>query len=125
MRALDNPSGLSAAETGPNGTIEAESVADDRIAFTTRAVGMPHLIKINYHPNWKVRGASRIYLATPCFMIVYPDQENVELRYGYSPADIAGMILAVAGVSVLAVLGIAAIRRHLSMPPAGAGVQQP
>ena len=125
MRALDNPSGLSAAETGPNGNIEAESVADDRIAFTTRAVGMPHLIKINYHPNWKVRGASRIYLATPCFMIVYPDQENVELRYGYSPADIAGMILAVAGVSVLAVLGIAAIRRHLSMPPAGAGVQQP
>jgi hypothetical protein len=97
-------SALLSRRTGNSGTrlIESESVRDDRIRFTTKAIGQPHLVKCSYFPNWKVRGADRVYLVPPDFMLVYPTQANVEIYYGAMPSDWAGWILTGLG-GVLAV----------------------
>ncbi len=82
-----------------------------RLRFTTEAVGYPHLIKISWYPNWKARkGASSVYRVSPAFMLVYPESAEVELVYGYTGADVLGMLLSAAGVLLLA--GRAAGRRN-------------
>ncbi|MDM8553590.1 6-pyruvoyl-tetrahydropterin synthase-related protein [Desulfococcaceae bacterium HSG7] len=69
-----------------------EKIESDRIYFKTRCVGKPHLIRTTFFPNWKVRGASRIYHASPSLMIVIPETDEVELYYGRLPADIIGIL---------------------------------
>jgi len=81
-----------------------ETVGDNRIRFRTNAIGMPHIIKCTHYPNWKVKGARRVYRVTPCFMLVYPCQEEVELYFGYTLSDIAGKLVSFLALSVVAVL---------------------
>lgn len=85
-----------------------ESVDANRIRFRTDALGEPHLIKVSYFPNWKVTGARAVYLVTPSFMLVYPEQHEVELTFGRTAIDYAGMGLTGLGWLVL----IARIRRR-------------
>jgi len=80
----------------PSGVTE-ETVTDDRILFRTTAIGRPHIIKCTWFPNWKVRGASMVYRVTPCFMLVYPQQETVEIYYGSTVADRIGWALSCVG----------------------------
>ncbi len=103
---------LMSQRTGNSGTrlIESESLSDDRIRFTTRAIGQPHFVKCSYFPNWKVRGADRVYLVSPDFMLVYPSQANVEIYYGATPSDLAGWVLTGLG-GVLAICVIWRRRR--------------
>ena len=91
-----------------------EEVLPDRIRFTTTAIGRPHIIKCTYFPNWKVRGADRIYLVTPGFMLVYPSRADVELYYGYVPADLIGYALTSAGWMMLAAILILRLTRPSS-----------
>ena len=81
--------------------IDDEQVGDDRIAFRTTGVGLPHIIKCMYYPNWKVRGARQVYMVTPGFMLVYPERESVELYYGATQADWIGYGLTMLGVAAL------------------------
>jgi hypothetical protein len=37
-------------------------------------------------------------MVTPCFMLVYPEQEEVELYYGYTFSDNLGRILSILGL---------------------------
>jgi len=100
------------AATG-SARIELLEFSDMRIRFRTTGIGLPHIIKWCYFPNWQVRGASRVYMATPAFMAVYPEQEEVELYYGRTPADNVGRALTALGwLTVCAVCGrrLAAIR---------------
>jgi len=53
-----------------------------RIHFTTNKVGVPHLIKVSYFPNWKVQGAHGIYPVSPHLMLVIPREREVVLTYG-------------------------------------------
>jgi hypothetical protein len=39
---------------GSDGTVTDVVVEPDRISFTTDAVGVPHLVKMSYFPNWTV-----------------------------------------------------------------------
>ncbi len=54
------------------------------IRFTTNKVGLPHLIKVSYFPNWQVKGANGVYPVTPHLMMVVPRQTTVSLTYGFS-----------------------------------------
>ena len=76
-----------------------EKVADNSISFKTTGIGLPHIVKCTYYPNWKVRGAKN-YMVTPCFMLVYPEQEEVELYYGSTLSDYAGRFLSALGLAV-------------------------
>ncbi len=81
-----------------------ESVSDTRIEFVTAAVGRPHLVKMNWFPNWQVRGADAVYRVTPDFLLVYPDRERVDIYYGLTPADRIGLAVAWLGVGAVAAI---------------------
>jgi len=75
-----------------------ETIKNEEISFTTSCVGKPHIISVSYFPNWKVEGAKKIYLVSPSFMLVFPEQENVRLYYGSTSANDVGLILSIIGL---------------------------
>lgn len=83
------------------GCIRDEVVTDNVIRFHTAAVGRPHIIRMSWFPNWKVRGAEGVYCVSPGFMMVIPRQADVELYYGSTPADGVGYALTVLGIGLL------------------------
>lgn len=86
-----------------------ESVEEEEIRIETSHIGHPLLIKIMYHPNWQVEGADKIYLASPAFMIVYPENHVLRLSFGKGKADHAGLFLT---LGVLATIVLVKIRRN-------------
>lgn len=82
--------------------ISQESVEDGRIRFRTTALGLPHIIKVTWFPNWKVRGASGVYCISPGFMCVFPNQPEVELYYGSTWSDIVGYAVTALGLVLAA-----------------------
>ena len=68
-----------------------ETVTEDAIDIEGAAIGQPLLIKISYHPGWRVEGADRIYLTTPAFMLVYPHASRVRLVYERPAAEKIGI----------------------------------
>jgi hypothetical protein len=84
--------------------IREERVENDRVSFVTSALGAPHLVKISWFPNWKVRGARRVFMVSPAFLLVFPDRERVELYYGSVWSDWLGWGLTALGVLAGALL---------------------
>jgi hypothetical protein len=74
-----------------------------RISFTTNRVGVPHLVKVSYYPNWQVKGARGVYPVSPHLMLVVPREREVVLTYGRTFWDRVGM--AVSAVTLL-LLGV-------------------
>lgn len=74
--------------------IVTDVVAEDhRISFTTTAVGVPHLVKVSYFPNWTAEGADGPYRAAPSLMVVVPTSEQVVLEFKNTNAENLGMAL--------------------------------
>jgi hypothetical protein len=92
--------------------VSAETVSDSAIRFHTTAIGQPHIVKISYFPNWQVHGANGVFRVTPTFLLVFPRQEQVELFYGSTSADIIGRWLTAVGWLLVALLGWRPIRAH-------------
>lgn len=78
-----------------------ELVKEESIEFTTDCLNKPHIIRISYYPNWKVKGADKIYLVSPSFMLVYPKQENVKIYYGKTFIDYFSMLLTLIGLIII------------------------
>jgi hypothetical protein len=83
------------------------------IRFTTNKIGIPHLIKVSYFPNWKVTGANGIYPVSPHFMMVIPRQPDVLITYGYSFWDITGFVIT--GFTVL-ICSLTFLMRFFRLP---------
>ena len=65
-------------------------IADHRISFTTTAVGVPHLVKVSYFPNWNATGAHGPYLVAPSLMLVVPTDTRVVIEFQNTWAEWAG-----------------------------------
>jgi hypothetical protein len=78
-----------------------ENIGIEEINFTTSCVGKPHIISISYFPNWKVEGAKKIYLVSPSFMLVVPNQKNVRLYYDETLADLLGKFSSYFGILLI------------------------
>ncbi|MEK7251622.1 MAG: hypothetical protein AAB198_00005, partial [Actinomycetota bacterium] len=76
-----------------SGAVTNIVLEDDRIAFDTTAIGVPHLVKVSYFPNWEASGADGPYRAAPSLMIVVPTEEHVEILFSDTRAEIVGKIL--------------------------------
>ena len=87
-------------------------IDDHRIAFRTTAVGVPHLVKVSYFPNWQADGAEGPYRAAPSLMVVVPTQEQVTLEFRNTAAENIGMALTVLTIGGL--IAYAAIRWRTS-----------
>lgn len=62
-----------------------EMISRETIKIYTNCISRPLLIKFAYHKNWHVTGADKIYLTTPAFMLIVPEQNEVTLSYGKRP----------------------------------------
>jgi hypothetical protein len=85
-----------------------------RIEFTTNKVGLPHLIKVSYFPNWKVQGANGVYPVSPHLMLVIPREPTVVLTYGWSPWEIIGSVITGVTLLLLFAHGVRRIRQRTS-----------
>lgn len=86
--------------------VRDERVENDRISFVTSALGAPHLVKVSWFPNWKVRGARRVFMVSPAFLLVFPERERVELYYGSVWSDWLGWGLTALGVFAVLAYGV-------------------
>jgi hypothetical protein len=93
-------------------------VADDhRISFTTTAIGVPHLVKTSYFPNWTADGANGPYRAAPSLMVVVPTSDQVVLEFKNTSAENFGMALT---LIAFVGLGVFAYQRHKGRSTAAA-----
>ncbi len=77
---------------------------EDRVSFRTNAIGVPHLVKVSYFPNWQATGADGPYHAGPSFMIVIPTENEVTLSFGNTVVENLGWLLTLGGVVVALLL---------------------
>jgi len=91
---------------GGEATITDVVLEDDLISFRTDAVGVPHLVKVSYFPNWQATGAEGPFHAGPSLMIVVPTEEEVTLQFADGAVENLGWILTIAGVAVAAAGGV-------------------
>lgn len=84
-------------------TLEAE-----RIVIHTSRIGHPLLVKVSYHPRWRVQGGDGPFLVSPAFMMVIPTSHTVTLTYGRDRSDVVGAALTAGGL----VLGAFGWRRR-------------
>jgi len=93
------------------GTVSNLVIEDHRIEFDTTAVGVPHLVKVSYFPNWEAEGADGPYRAAPSLMVVVPTAEHVVISFSDTWAETAGK-----SMTAVALLGVAfiAVRRRVS-----------
>ena len=77
-------------------------VDDQRISFTTNAVGVPHMVKVSYFPNWGAAGADGPYRAAPSLMVVVPTSEEVVLTFEQTWVEHLGN-----GLSLVTLAGLA------------------
>jgi hypothetical protein len=80
-------------------------VEDHRISFSTEAVGVPHMIKISYFPNWTASGAEGPWRASPSLMVVVPTESEVVLEFRDTWAESGGKLLTLGGAGSMIVLG--------------------
>ncbi len=77
-------------------------VDDNRIAFATDAIGVPHLVKMTYFPNWKVtEGGDGPWRVTPSLMVVVPTEEQVVLQFEPTTVEYLGNFMTLAGLAVV------------------------
>jgi LPXTG-motif cell wall-anchored protein len=86
-------------------------VEDHRISFRTTAVGVPHLVKVSYFPNWIAEGADGPWRAAPSLMVVVPTSEDVTLEFKNTWAETGGSILSIVGIALLIGVGVTGFRR--------------
>ncbi len=84
---------------------------DHEVTFTTDSVGVPHLVKVSYFPNWQVSGGEGVYRIAPSLMLVIPDQADVQLQFSNTWVENLGMALSVVTIGGLVVYAVVRRRR--------------
>jgi hypothetical protein len=103
---VTDPAELTEARSlATSGVVVSDVVVEDhRISFHTTGIGVPHLVKVSYFPNWKATGADGPYHATPSFMVVVPTANDVVLEFRNTPVEVAGWVLTLLGLLILGAL---------------------
>ena len=103
-QTVSNPSLLRPTPLSDREGVVSDIVVEDhRISFVTEAVGVPHLIKVSYFPNWKATGGEGPYLVAPSLMMVIPTDSQVVIEFQNTWAEWLGWALTLAGLTVLVV----------------------
>jgi len=75
-----------------------ERVKEEEISISTDCINKPLIIKIPYFPNWQVSGAKKIYLISPNLMLVFPEKNEVRLKYDNTLVDTVSTLLSLIGI---------------------------
>ena len=100
----------------PENAVSNIVLDDHRISFTTEAIGVPHLVKVSYFPNWKATGADGPWRSPPSLMVVVPTENEVVLEFADTTAEGGGKLLTLGGVRALIVIGGMSFRRRRITP---------
>jgi hypothetical protein len=95
--------GPTSGAPGPANPVTGFEVGPRQVRFTTSAVGLPHLIRVSYFPNWDAEGARGPYRAAPNLMLVVPTSEEVRLRFRSTWVEWTGLLLTLLGLALVAV----------------------
>jgi hypothetical protein len=96
----------------PENAVSDIVVENHRISFSTTAIGVPHLVKVSYFPNWVAQGAEGPWHATPSLMVVVPTSEDVVLEFQDTWAETGGKIATLLGI--LGLVGVVVWGRRRS-----------
>lgn len=116
---VDNPGSLPRVSVPGDMPKVLSALHKETIDIETSQPGWPLLVKVSYHPNWRCHGALGPYLASPSFMIIFPTQEKVEMRFSRSPAEWLGLGLTVLTILLCSVRCVATdwvLRREWEVP---------
>ncbi len=87
----------------PGGVHVKETVEDESIRIETDRPGHPLLVKLSYHPRWRLEGGAGPYLVSPGLMLVVPTGPEARLRYAARTlSDEVGLVLALAAAAAVA-----------------------
>jgi hypothetical protein len=78
---------------------------------------VPHSISVAYDPNWRVEGAFGVFLASPSFMMVVPQQPVVRLRFRRSATDWMGILATLAGIGLCFAMPRQSAETSVGLPP--------
>jgi hypothetical protein len=92
---------LNAAKIAARPVAVRSALGDRMVRFTTSAVGIPHIVRVSYFPNWRAYGAAGPFLAVPGFMIVVPTQRDVTLRFERTWVEQVGL-----AISLITLIGV-------------------
>lgn len=101
-----------------DGVTVSETVRDEEIDIHTSRVGHPLLVKVSYHPRWRVEGALGPFLVSPALMMVIPWRNDVHLYYARTASDRVGALLS---LGTLIAGGALFVRRRRAAPPVKEG----
>ncbi len=94
-----------------NSGVVSNVVSDNgHFEFDTTAIGVPHLVKVSYFPNWQASGADGPWRASPSLMIVVPTEGHVEMDFTRTIFEKVGIAMTASGVGLL-VAGFVVARR--------------
>jgi hypothetical protein len=96
----------------PEDAVSDIVVDNHRISFTTSAIGVPHLVKVSYFPNWTAEGAEGPWRATPSLMVVVPTTEHVVLEFQDTWAESGGKVASLLGALALVGVAVWGLRRR-------------
>jgi hypothetical protein len=108
-RRIDNVALSSRSPVVSGGIVTDIELTDHRISFSTTAIGVPHLVKVSYFPNWSATGADGPYRAAPSLMVVVPTQQDVVIEFKDRMPETLGKVIS---LLTIAGLGVAAYRRR-------------
>ncbi len=91
--------------TVPQDAVSDIDIENHRISFTTAAVGVPHMVKVSYFPNWTATGADGPWRASPSLMVVVPTENEVVIEFRDTWAESGGKILSMGGLGALVMVG--------------------
>lgn len=115
-RHIDDVDSQTRRRLAETGTVSDIVLDDHTISFSTTAVGVPHLVKVSYFPNWTATGAEGPYRAAPSLMIVVPTEEDVVIEFRDTWAETAGKVLSVSTIVGLVALVMVRRRRAARSP---------
>jgi len=95
-----------------DGTATITTFEDDTVSFSTDAVGVPHLVKVSYFPNWTVSGGEGVYRVAPSLMLVVPTRQDVTLQFSNRWVENLGTTITVITVVGLISYGVVSRRRR-------------
>jgi hypothetical protein len=90
----------------PGPIANAHMVGNERIEFHTDQVGVPHIVKVSWFPNWRVQGAEGPWLLSPGLMVVVPTSEDVVLTYRDTWVEVTGKAMTLVGILSLLLGGL-------------------
>lgn len=107
---VDSVDALAAVPIDGSGEVTDIVLENHRVSFRTTAVGVPHMVKVSYFPNWRAEGALGPFRAAPSLMVVIPTEEEVVLEFRDTWVELVGRLLTIG--SILGIVGWKIVRKR-------------